>query len=86
MPTKTGGAGAHTPPARTVADQNAFVASPRRDGKSRCFGFVGFRSPEEAEVALRYFNKSFMDTMRLLVEVRCRLRVLWAVTLVACCA
>jgi hypothetical protein len=34
---------------------------------------VGFRSPEEAEVALRYFNKSFMDTMRLLVEVRCRL-------------
>ena len=46
----------------------------RRDGKSRCFGFVGFRSPEEAEVALRYFNKSFMDTMRLLVEVRRRRR------------
>lgn len=41
-----------------------------RDGKSRCFGFVGFRTPEEAEAAVRYFNKSFMDTMRLAVEVR----------------
>ncbi|EFN59301.1 hypothetical protein CHLNCDRAFT_19359, partial [Chlorella variabilis] len=39
-----------------------------RDGKSRCFGFVGFRTPAEAEAAVRYFNKSFMDTMRLAVE------------------
>jgi hypothetical protein len=30
---------------------------------------VGFRTPEEAEAAVRYFNKSFMDTMRLAVEV-----------------
>jgi hypothetical protein len=30
---------------------------------------VGFRTPDEAEAALRYFNKSFMDTMRLAVEV-----------------
>ena len=37
---------------------------------SRCFGFVGFRSPAEAEGALRYFDKSFMDTQRLAVEVR----------------
>ena len=40
-----------------------------RDGKSRCFGFVGFRSPVEAEAALRYFSKSFFDTMRLDIEV-----------------
>ncbi|KAI3433825.1 hypothetical protein D9Q98_003629 [Chlorella vulgaris] len=39
-----------------------------RDGKSRCFGFVGFRSPVEAEAALRYFSKSFLDTMRLDIE------------------
>eukprot|EP00887_Chlorella_sp_A99_P005214 scaffold1.g5214.t1 len=39
-----------------------------RDGKSRCFGFVGFHSAAEAEAAQRYFNKSFLDTMRLVVE------------------
>ncbi len=42
-----------------------------RDGGSRCFGFVGFRTPAEAEAAVRYFNKSYMDTLRLSVEVRC---------------
>lgn len=47
----------------------ALGACPRRDGKSRCFGFVGFRSPTEAEAAVKYFNKSFFDTMRLVVEV-----------------
>ncbi|GAB4818001.1 hypothetical protein N2152v2_005047 [Parachlorella kessleri] len=39
-----------------------------KDGKSRQFGFVGFRSAEEARVAVKYFDKSFMDTSRLLVE------------------
>lgn len=40
-----------------------------RDGKSRQFGFVGFRSQHEAEEALQYFNKSFMDTSRITCEV-----------------
>ncbi|PRW58148.1 Multiple RNA-binding domain-containing 1 [Chlorella sorokiniana] len=39
-----------------------------RDGKSRCFGFVGFRTPADAEAAVKYFDRSFFDTMRLAVE------------------
>lgn len=49
---------------------SAWALIPCRDGKSRCFGFVGFRSPAEAEAAVKYFNRSFFDTMRLAVEVR----------------
>lgn len=41
-----------------------------RDGSSRCFGFVGFRSPAEAETAVKYFDRSYLDTMRMAVEVR----------------
>ncbi|EFJ12267.1 hypothetical protein SELMODRAFT_182522 [Selaginella moellendorffii] len=40
-----------------------------RDGKSRRFGFVGFYSQEEAESAVAYFNRSFLDTSRLVCEV-----------------
>lgn len=40
-----------------------------RDGASRQFGFVGFRSAEEAADALKYFNRTFMDTSRIAVEV-----------------
>lgn len=39
-----------------------------RDGKSRLFGFVGFSTADEAEAAVGYFNKSFLDTSRLVVE------------------
>ena len=43
-----------------------------RDGASRQFGFVGFRSAEEATAALKYFNRTFIDTSRISVEVhRC---------------
>ena len=40
------------------------------EGLSRQFGFVGFRTPEEAQAALQYFNCSFIDTYRLACEVR----------------
>lgn len=40
-----------------------------RDGKSRQFGFVGFRSEKESEEALKFFNNSFMDTCRITCEV-----------------
>jgi RNA recognition motif-containing protein len=30
--------------------------------------FVGFRSPDDAARALKYFHRSFMDTNRLMVE------------------
>lgn len=40
----------------------------RPDGTSRKFGFVGFRSEEEAQQALDYFNRTFIDTSRITVE------------------
>ncbi|KAG7481084.1 hypothetical protein MATL_G00063030 [Megalops atlanticus] len=39
-----------------------------KEGKFRKFGFVGFKSEEEAERALKHFNKSFVDTSRVTVE------------------
>ncbi|KAM7523161.1 hypothetical protein LguiA_013063 [Lonicera macranthoides] len=39
------------------------------DGKSRQFGFVGFRSEKEAVEALKFFNNSYMDTCRITCEI-----------------
>ena len=39
------------------------------DGKSRQFGFIGYRSNGEAQDAIKYFNKTFMDTSRIQVEL-----------------
>ncbi|UPR01955.1 multiple RNA-binding domain-containing protein [Chloropicon primus] len=39
------------------------------EGKSRCFGFIGYRSSEEAQEALRYFDRTFLDTSRIQVEI-----------------
>ncbi|KAG9354463.1 hypothetical protein JZ751_001173 [Albula glossodonta] len=39
-----------------------------KEGKFRKFGFVGFKTKEEAERALKHFNKSFIDTARVTVE------------------
>ncbi|CAO1615917.1 unnamed protein product [Parajaminaea phylloscopi] len=41
----------------------------RPDGTSRRFGFVGYRSEAEAQEALRYFNRTFIDTSRIQVDV-----------------
>ncbi|XP_029019699.1 probable RNA-binding protein 19 [Betta splendens] len=40
-----------------------------KDGKFRKFGFVGFKAPEDANRALAHFNKSFVDTSRVTVEM-----------------
>lgn len=40
----------------------------KRNGESRRFAFVGFKSIEDAEQAVGFFNKAFMDTSRLEVE------------------
>lgn len=40
-----------------------------KDGKFRKFGFVGFKDEEDANRALKHFNKSFVDTSRVTVEM-----------------
>ncbi|KAL6995183.1 hypothetical protein U1Q18_005318 [Sarracenia purpurea var. burkii] len=43
-----------------------------RDGKSRQFGFIGYRTEREAEEALKYFNNSYMDSSRITCEIACK--------------
>uniref|UniRef100_A0A7N8YBX1 Probable RNA-binding protein 19 n=1 Tax=Mastacembelus armatus TaxID=205130 RepID=A0A7N8YBX1_9TELE len=40
-----------------------------KDGRFRKFGFVGFKAEEDANRALKHFNKSFVDTSRVTVEM-----------------
>ncbi|CAH9138526.1 unnamed protein product [Cuscuta epithymum] len=40
-----------------------------QDGKSRQVGYVGYRTDQEAGEALKYFDKSFMDTCRISCEI-----------------
>ncbi|KAI0752041.1 hypothetical protein C8Q74DRAFT_1211476 [Fomes fomentarius] len=39
------------------------------DGTSRRFGFIGYKSPQDAERAKKWFNKSFIDSSRIAVDV-----------------
>ncbi|KAE9450705.1 hypothetical protein C3L33_17393, partial [Rhododendron williamsianum] len=39
-----------------------------KDGNSRQFGFVGYRTEGEAEEAVKYFNNSYLDTSRVVCE------------------
>ncbi|KAH0625434.1 hypothetical protein JD844_014949 [Phrynosoma platyrhinos] len=39
-----------------------------KDGKFRKFGFIGFKSEDDAKAALTHLNKSFIDTTRVTVE------------------
>jgi multiple RNA-binding domain-containing protein 1 len=40
-----------------------------KDGVSRRIGFVGYKSDEEAAAAVKYFNKTYIDTSRIIVEI-----------------
>uniref|UniRef100_A0A8C9F6J3 RNA binding motif protein 19 n=1 Tax=Pavo cristatus TaxID=9049 RepID=A0A8C9F6J3_PAVCR len=40
-----------------------------KDGKFRKFGFIGYKSEDEAQAALSHFNRSFIDTSRVTVEL-----------------
>ena len=42
-------------------------------GKSRLFGFVGFRSQQQAEEAVSYFNNTYIDSSRISVELAKRI-------------
>lgn len=41
----------------------------KRNGESRRFAFIGYKSFEDAENCARFFNKSFIDTARIDVEL-----------------
>jgi multiple RNA-binding domain-containing protein 1 len=38
-----------------------------KDGVFRKFAFIGYRTPAEAEQAVKYFNKTFINTARIQV-------------------
>ena len=38
-------------------------------GKSRHFGFIGYRSDQEAQAAVKHFNKTFLNSVRIEVEI-----------------
>ena len=40
-----------------------------KEGKSRQFGFVGFRNADSATQAKDYFNQTYLDTCRVSVSV-----------------
>ncbi|KAF3447845.1 hypothetical protein FNV43_RR08551 [Rhamnella rubrinervis] len=40
-----------------------------KDGKSRQFAFVGFRTESEAEEAIKYFNKAYLGPSRITCEI-----------------
>lgn len=40
-----------------------------RNGRSRHFGFVGYHSEQEAEAAVKHFNKTFLNSVRIEVEI-----------------
>lgn len=48
-----------------------------KDGKFRKFGFVGFKSEEDANRALKHFNKSYVDTSRVTVGLQSCACALW---------
>lgn len=53
-----------TPPAACVS------APPSgRDGQPRQMAFVGYRTVEDAAAAMKYFNNTFIDTCRIVIEV-----------------
>jgi RNA recognition motif-containing protein len=41
----------------------------RRDGQTRCFAFLGYKTGREAQDACKFFNRTFMDTSRLSVAM-----------------
>lgn len=41
----------------------------KRNGESRQFAFIGYKSQEDAERAVKYFNQSFIDTAKIEVQI-----------------
>lgn len=48
---------------------DAVVIRTKDGAKSRRFGFVGYKTPAQAQQALAFFDKTFFDTCRLAVRL-----------------
>ncbi|KAI0370963.1 hypothetical protein BV20DRAFT_1071162 [Pilatotrama ljubarskyi] len=53
-------------PGGTLTDVRLML---KPDGTSRRFGFIGYKSPQEAERAKKWFNRSFVDSSRITVDI-----------------
>lgn len=53
-------------PGGTLTDVKLLLNS---DGTSRRFGFIGYKTPAEAERAKKWFNRTFVDSSRITVDV-----------------
>ncbi|KAI8992839.1 RNA-binding domain-containing protein [Trametes punicea] len=53
-------------PGGTLTDVKLML---KPDGTSRRFGFIGYKTPEEAERAKKWFNRSFVDSSRITVDI-----------------
>lgn len=40
-----------------------------KDGKFRRFGFIGYKTEDQAKAALHHFNNSFIDTTKITVDI-----------------
>jgi RNA recognition motif-containing protein len=65
--------------AATVTD--AKLVTDPKSGKSRGFAFVGYKTPEEAQNAVEWFNGTFVDMRKVSAEIaKPVLSILWEVT------
>lgn len=53
-------------PGGTVTDVKLVL---NKDGTSRRFGFIGYKTPAEAERARKWFNRTFVDSSRITVDI-----------------
>lgn len=53
-------------PGGTLTDVKLML---KRDGTSRCFGFIGYKTSQEAERAQKWFNRTFVDSSRIMVDI-----------------
>jgi multiple RNA-binding domain-containing protein 1 len=59
----------------TVTD--AKLVTDPKSGKSRGFAFVGYRTAEEAQKAVDWFNGTFVDMRKVFVEIAKQVLLWW---------
>ena len=65
--------GAKDGPGGTITDVKVLM---KRDGTSRRFGFVGYKTDAEADKAQKWFDRTFVHSSRIsvaVISVRCHL-------------